>query len=227
MLTKLRHSIEEIKFDNSARVLILKSDVPGAFCTGADLKERKSMPLDEVPKFVDGIRQLTQELSSLPVPVIAAIDGFALGGGLELALACDIRIASSNSKLGLVETKIAIIPGAGGTQRLSRLIGPALAKEMIFTAKVLSGDEAKSIGLVNHVSDDPYSKARQIANEILKTGPISIRVAKIAIDQGSEVDLNSGLTIEQQCYAQVINTKDRLEGLQAFAEKRPPVFKGE
>jgi len=227
MLTKLRHSIEEIKFDNSARVLILKSDVPGAFCTGADLKERKSMPLDEVPKFVDGIRQLTQELSSLPVPVIAAIDGFALGGGLELALACDIRIASSNSKLGLVETKIAIIPGAGGTQRLSRLIGPALAKEMIFTAKVLSGDEAKSIGLVNHVSGDPYSKARQIANEILKTGPISIRVAKIAIDQGSEVDLNSGLTIEQQCYAQVINTKDRLEGLQAFAEKRPPVFKGE
>ncbi|KAI6183008.1 hypothetical protein M3Y97_00441500 [Aphelenchoides bicaudatus] len=223
MLSKLRHSVEEIKFDKSARVLILKSDVPGAFCTGADLKERKSMPIEEVPKFVDGIRQLTNDLSSLQVPVIAAIDGFALGGGLELALACDIRVASSKSRFGLTETKLGIIPGAGGTQRLSRLIGPALAKELIFTARVLSGDESKAIGLVNHVSEgDPYLKAREIAKDILKTGPISIRVAKIAIDRGSEVDLSSGLSIEQQCYAQVINTKDRLEGLQAFAEKRPP-----
>lgn len=142
------------------------------------------MPIDEVPKFVDGIRSLTNEISSLPLPVIAAIDGYALGGGLELALACDIRVAcgflwtlvstnlvfsAKSSKLGLVETKIAIIPGAGGTQRLSRLIGPALAKELIFTAKVLGGDEAKSIGLVNHVSDDPYTKAKEIANDILKT----------------------------------------------------------
>ncbi|KAI6207276.1 putative 3-hydroxybutyryl-CoA dehydratase [Aphelenchoides fujianensis] len=227
MLQNLRKSVEDVKFDQKTRVLILKSDVAGAFCTGADLKERKTMPLEEVPRFVDGIRRLTNELSALPMPVIAAIDGFALGGGLELALACDIRVASASSKLGLVETKIAIIPGAGGTQRLSRLVGPALAKELIFTAKVLGGAEAKAIGLVNHVAEDPYAKAREIAHDILKTGPISVRVAKIAIDQGSEVDLNSGLTIEQQCYAQVINTKDRLEGLKAFAEKRAPQFKGE
>ncbi|CAD5218132.1 unnamed protein product [Bursaphelenchus okinawaensis] len=227
MLSKFREAVAELKFDKSARVLIIKSDVDGAFCTGADLKERKTMPEHEVPKFVDGIRSAFDEVSALPLPVIAAVDGFALGGGFELALACDIRVVSPRSKIGLVETKIAIIPGAGGSQRLPRLVGPALAKELIFTGRIVTGPEAVKLGLANHCVDEPYNKAKEIASDILKTGPVAIRVAKTAIDKGIETDLRTGLVIEQQCYAQVINTKDRLEGLAAFSEKRPPVFKGE
>lgn len=136
-------------------------------------------------------------------------------------------ISAPRSKLGLVETKHAIIPGAGGSQRLPRLVGPSLAKELIFTAKILSGAEAKSLGIANHCVEDPYDLAKEIGREVLKTGPIAIKVAKTAVNQGIEVDLKTGLIIEQQCYAQVINTKDRLEGLAAFSEKRKPNYKGE
>ena len=229
MIFQFSHAVEELKFDKSARVLILRSDVPGAFCTGADLKERKTMPVEEVPKFVDRIRRLTADLANLPIPVIAAIDGFALGGGLEIALACDIRVATKDAKMGLTETKLAIIPGAGGTQRLTRAVGVSKAKELIFTAKMIDGAEAEKIGLVNQAVDDkssvPY--AIKIAEDILKNGPIAIKVAKIAVDLGAQTDLASGLVIEQQCYAQVIPTSDRLEALKAFTEKRVPNFKGE
>jgi len=227
MLDLMSDAIEELKFDRDARVLILRSSVPGAFCAGADLKERKAMPPEDVPKFVDALRTMMNELSSLPIPVIAAIDGYALGGGLEMALASDIRIASPSSKLGMIETKWAIIPGAGGTQRLPRIIGVARAKELIMTAKVLSGEEAERIGLVNHVVEEPFKKAMELARAIVKNGPIAIRLAKIAIDAGSQVELASALAIEQQCYAQVVPTKDRLEGLKAFAEKREPIYLGE
>lgn len=187
------------------------------------------MPVEEVPKFVDRIRRLTADLANLPIPVIAAIDGFALGGGLEIALACDIRVATKDAKMGLTETKLAIIPGAGGTQRLTRAVGVSKAKELIFTAKMIDGAEAEKIGLVNQAVDDkssvPY--AIKIAEDILKNGPIAIKVAKIAVDLGAQTDLASGLVIEQQCYAQVIPTSDRLEALKAFTEKRVPNFKGE
>ena len=157
----------------------------------------------------------------------------ALGGGLEMALACDIRTTAEDSKLGLVETKLAIIPGAGGTQRLPRILGPALAKELIFTSRVLSGNEAKELGICSHVvpqndeKDAAFQKALQIAVEILPNGPIGVRMAKKAIDHGIQVDLNTGYAIEEACYAQVIPTKDRLEGLKAFAEKRKPKYLGE
>lgn len=227
-LEQFRASIAAVKFNKSARVVILKSDVEGAFCTGADLKERKSMPVEEVPKFVDSLRSSFTELEFLPQPVIAAIDGYALGGGLEMALACDIRVASANAKLGLTETRLAIIPGAGGTQRLTRAVGPAMAKELIFTGRMISGEEACRIGLVNHCTKtDAFTKALEIAREIVPRGPVAVRLAKIAIDAGSGMDLNSGLVVEQQCYAQVIPTQDRLEGLRAFAEKRQPSYKGE
>ncbi|XP_047557168.1 methylglutaconyl-CoA hydratase, mitochondrial isoform X7 [Lutra lutra] len=180
------------------------------------------------------VRYLEEEnRANLPVPTIAAIDGLALGGGLELALACDIRVAASSAKMGLVETKLAIIPGGGGTQRLPRAIGVSLAKELIFSARVLDGQEAKAVGLISHVleqnpeGDAAYRKALDLAREFLPQGPVAMRVAKLAINQGMEVDLVTGLAIEEACYAQTIPTKDRLEGLLAFKEKRSPRYKGE
>lgn len=227
LVNQFREAVDRLRYDRNARVLIIKSAVPGTFCTGADLKERRQMTEIEVFQFVDFLRRTFNEISALPFPVLAAIDGFALGGGLELAMACDIRIASPQSKLGLVETKLAIIPGAGGTQRLPRIVGLAKAKELIFTGKVLTGSEALSIGLINQLVENPVDKAFEIARQILKTGPIASKMAKIALDRGSELELASGMVVEQQCYAQIMPTKDRLEALKAFAEKREPKYKGE
>ncbi|KAM4528057.1 methylglutaconyl-CoA hydratase, mitochondrial [Odontesthes bonariensis] len=226
-------AVEDIKKNNNVRSVIFCSLVPGIFCAGADLKERAKMHQSEVGPFVSKARALITELGNLPIPTIAAIDGAALGGGLEMALACDIRIASNSAKMGLVETKLAIIPGAGGTQRLPRAIGVSLAKELMFAARVVDGTEACRLGLVNHSveqndsGDAAYLRALELAREINPQGPIAIRMAKLAINQGIEVDLSTGLAIEEACYAQVIPTKDRLEGLAAFKEKRRPHFKGE
>lgn len=226
-------TVEDIKKNNKVRSVILCSLVPGIFCAGADLKERAKMHQSEVGPFVSKARALITELGNLPMPVIAAIDGAALGGGLEMALACDIRIAANSAKMGLVETKLAIIPGAGGTQRLPRAIGVSLAKELIFAAKVVDGAEACRLGLVNHSveqnesGDGAYLRALELAREINPQGPIAVRMAKLAINQGIEVDLSTGLAIEEACYSQVIPTKDRLEGLAAFKEKRRPHYKGE
>merc|ERR1719383_536144 len=143
-------AIDALKFDKNARVLILRSHVKGAFCVGADLKERAKMTPAEVGPFVAKGREIIGAWYKMPMPVIAAIDGFALGGGLEMALACDIRVAADNAKVGLTETRLAIIPGGGGTQRLPRVVGPAVARELIYTARVPGGREAERIGLVNH-----------------------------------------------------------------------------
>ncbi|XP_049752543.1 methylglutaconyl-CoA hydratase, mitochondrial isoform X5 [Elephas maximus indicus] len=229
----LSKAVDALKSDKKVRTIIVRSEVPGIFCAGADLKERVKMHSSEVGPFVSKVRAVVNEIANLPVPTIAAIDGLALGGGLELALACDIRVAASSAKMGLVETKLAIIPGAGGTQRLPRTVGMSLAKELIFSARVLDGQEAKAIGLISHVleqnkeGDAAYKKALDLAREFLPQGPVAMRVAKLAINQGMEVDLVTGLAIEEACYTQTIPTKDRLEGLLAFKEKRPPRFKGE
>ncbi|KAM3599912.1 uncharacterized protein V6R79_013688 [Siganus canaliculatus] len=233
-LVKLMYdAVEDIKKNNRVRSVIVCSLVPGIFCAGADLKERSKMQQSEVGPFVSKARALITELGNLPIPTIAAIDGAALGGGLEMALACDIRIASNTAKMGLVEAKLAIIPGAGGTQRLPRIIGVSAAKELIFAARVLDGTEACRLGLVSHSveqnesGDAAYLRALELAREINPQGPIAVRMAKLAINKGIEVDLSTALAIEEACYAQVIPTKDRLEGLAAFKEKRRPHYKGE
>ncbi|XP_051973692.1 methylglutaconyl-CoA hydratase, mitochondrial isoform X2 [Xyrauchen texanus] len=214
LVKMMSEAMESIKKNNKVRSVILCSVVPGIFCAGADLKERAKMHQSEVGPFVTKARTLITELGNLPMPTIAAIDGAALGGGLEMALACDIRVA-------------------GGTQRLPRTIGVSVAKELIFAARVLDGMEAKSFGLVNHAveqnqsGDAAYLRALDLAREFNPQGPIAIRMAKLAINQGIEVDLTTGLAIEEACYAQVIPTKDRLEGLAAFKDKRPPRYKGE
>lgn len=233
LLNAFENILGELEHDNNSRCVILRSSSPGIFCAGADLKERRTMTQDEAKEFVTSLRELFIALEQLPMPSIAALDGPALGGGLEMALACDMRTAADDTKMGLVETRLAIIPGAGGTQRLPRILSPALAKELIFTSRVLNGKEAKELGVVNHTvpqnetRDAAYQKALEIAEEILPNGPVGVRMAKLAIDKGIQVDLNTGYSIEEICYSQVIPTKDRLEGLKAFSEKRKPIYKGE
>ncbi|XP_062558543.1 methylglutaconyl-CoA hydratase, mitochondrial [Armigeres subalbatus] len=233
LVENILESIEVLAHDKNVRCVILRSLVPGIFCAGADLKERATMTQQDVGRFVSKLRLMMTNLEQLPAPVIAAIDGPALGGGLEMALACDMRVVTSNVKLGLVETKLGIIPGAGGTQRLPRILNPAIAKELIFTARQITGEEAKSLGIVNHAvapnqdGDAAFQKALGLAMEIVPNGPVGVRMAKKAIDKGLQVDLATGCAIEEACYAQIIPTKDRLEGLKAFAEKRKPKFIGE
>ncbi|OEH94385.1 enoyl-CoA hydratase [Bacillus solimangrovi] len=229
MLFNLHEVLTDIKFDTSIRCVIITGAGERIFCAGADLKERSRMSEVEVKKTVSLIRHTMDELESLPMPVIAAINGAAFGGGLELALSCDIRIASDNAKVGLTETSLAIIPGAGGTQRLTRLIGKGRAKELIFTAARLTANEAVEYGIIEHITsqDELLNKANEIAEKISNNGPIAVRQAKLAINRGSEVDLQTGLKIEEMAYAITIPTKDRIEGLQAFKEKRKPNYKGE
>jgi len=233
LCANLISAIDAVKFDKSVRVLIIRSHAKGAFCAGADLKERAQMTPAEVGPFVAKGREIIGAWANLPMPVIAAVDGVALGGGLEMALACDMRVASSDARMGLTETKLAIIPGGGGTQRLPRVVGVAKARELIYTARILNGKEAEDIGLVNHcveqneVGDAAYLRSLALAKEILPNGPIGVAMAKMAINKGTEVDLASGLGFEEAAYAQVIPTKDRVEALMAFREKRKPVFRGE
>jgi len=232
LVASLGEARDAVMFDKNVRVVIIKG-VKGAFCAGADLKERVKMTPAEVGPFVSRGREIIGCWEKLPMPVIAAIDGVALGGGLEMALACDLRVVSDNARVGLTETRLAIIPGGGGTQRLPRIVGPAVAKELIYTARILNGIEAHKLGVANHcvpqteTGDAAYQKALQLAQEILPNGPVGIKMAKNAINNGIEVDLATGLAIEEACYAQVIPTKDRIEALKAFKEKRKANFQGE
>ncbi|MHA7767778.1 enoyl-CoA hydratase [Bacillus atrophaeus] len=228
MLYELQDTAQKIESDPNIRCVILTGSGEKAFCAGADLKERRGMDHSQVRRSVSLIQSVVSRIEALPQPVIAALNGTALGGGLELALACDIRIATNDVRLGLPETSLAIIPGAGGTQRLPRLIGQGKAKELIYTGRRISAQEAKEIGLIEYVtaSADLLSKAEQLAEFIAANGPIAVRQAKFAINKGLETDLNTGLSIEQKAYEITIPTKDRTEGLQAFQEKRRANYEG-
>ena len=228
MLNDISQFLTKIETDSSVRVLIIRSSLEKVFCAGADLKERATMNDAQVEAFVDSLRNTFHAVSQLPFPTIAAIEGAALGGGLELALACDMRIAGQKALMGLPETSLAIVPGAGGTQRLPRIVGVAKAKELIFTATRLSGSEAAAIGLVTECVEagKATERSEEIARKIVSHGPIALRAAKSAIDQGIERNLVEGLEIEKHFYGHVITTEDRREGLLAFKEKRAPVYTG-
>ena len=228
MLLALKERVEALHFDPEVRVVIIAGAGQKAFCAGADLKERASMSEAQVREFIFTIRNLFTFIEYLNKPVIAAVNGIALGGGTELALACDIRIASATASLGLTETRLAIIPGAGGTQRLPRLIGRGKAKELIFTGRRVEAQEAVQIGLVNKVCEPEalLAECRAMAGMICAAGPIAIQQAKYAINYGLEADLHTGLAIESNAYWVTIPSEDRLEGLRAFGEKRQPVYKG-
>lgn len=229
MLSQFKECLEVCRYTGWVRSVVLTSAVDGVFSAGADLKERLEMSPVEAEQFVNGLRESFSLLESLRCPTIAVVDGAALGGGLELALACDLRVCTVKSKLGVPECSLAIIPGAGGTQRLPRVVGIPRAKELVFTAQPVTGARAEEIGLVNYAlpdGDAAMAKAVELSSAIARNGPIALKVAKLAVQEGAELSRQSGMLFEQQCYAQVLPTQDRLEGLAAFREKRRPQYKG-
>ncbi|KAL6754404.1 ClpP/crotonase-like domain-containing protein [Haematococcus lacustris] len=229
LLRELLEAVNTLRQERSTRCVVLRSTVPGVFSAGADLKERAGMTQAETKEFVNRLRRVFNEVHALPMPVVAVIEGFALGGGAELALAADIRVASDDAVFAFPEAQLGIIPGAGGTQRLPRLVGASRAKDLIFTGRRVAAGEALDMGLVDHRVPTPqaYDKALHIASSIARCAPLALRMSKVAINQGLDMDLTTGLHWEEMCYAQLVPSKDRLEGLAAFAEKRKPMFNGE
>lgn len=228
LLTELSKTLETIHHNRDIRVVMITGEGEKAFCAGADLKERKGMDEQQVKQTVALIGSTIQQVEHLPQPIIAVLNGVAFGGGLELALACDLRIASQNAKMGLTETSLGIIPGAGGTQRLPRLIGMGRAKELIYTARKISAAEAYQLGIVEYVYEPEHlmEKSYELAFAIAQNAPLSLIQAKTAINHGMDVNLKTGLKIEALAYNELLRTADRLEGLQAFQEKRPPQYVG-
>lgn len=229
LLRELQEAINTLRQERTTRVVVLRSACPGTFSAGADLKERATMTQAETAEFVSSLRRTFTELAGLPMPTIAVLEGYAFGGGAELALACDLRVADTRAQLAFPEARLGIMPGAGGTQRLPRLVGLSTAKELIFTARRVCGSEAVQLGLVDHCVEEgkALERALELAREVAQSAPLSLRAAKAAISQGVEVDLATGLKLEEYLYAQLIPTRDRLEGLKAFAEKRKPSYIGE
>ncbi|MBI3294611.1 MAG: enoyl-CoA hydratase/isomerase family protein [Deltaproteobacteria bacterium] len=222
----LKSALDMIQTDASVRVLVIIGGGK-AFSVGADLKERQGMNEKDILLRFEAVRVLYQRLEYFPLPTIAAINGTALGGGLELALCCDIRVVSQAATLGFPEVELAIIPGNGGTQRLPRLIGVSKAMELILTAKRLSADEALGLGIVSHVAPDALVAARTLAVRMLDMGPIALKQAKLAVKKGIELPIGDALKFEVDCYKNCLYSKDRTEGLKAFSEKRRPEYQGE
>jgi len=227
MLQALKKQFEECRRDPDIRAVIITGAGNRAFCSGADLKERVRQSEEKIIAYNLEMNKFAF-IEKLNKPVIAAINGIAYGGGTELALASDIRIASSIASLGLIETRLAIIPGAGGTQRLPRLIGMGKAKELIFTGRYVTAKEAFEIGLVDKIfpQEKLLEEAFNMASLIARNSPIAIEQAKYAMNRGFEVDLHTGFGIETEAYRITISSQDRLEGLNAFLDKREPVYRG-
>jgi enoyl-CoA hydratase/carnithine racemase len=214
--------------DRAARAIVFTGAGDKAFCAGGDLKERNEMT-DETWRAQHVIfEQAAFRVLRCPVPVIAAVEGFALAGGCELAILSDFIVASETAVFGVPEVTLGIFPGIGGTQLLPRILGAPLAKELIFTGRRMKADEAKGAGLVNHLVSPGQARARalEIARRIADNGPIAVRQAKKAIAYGSETDLDTAMILAIEAYNQTVVTDDRLEGVRAFNEKRTPRFKG-
>lgn len=229
MVQRLHQLAENARNDSTIRAVIITGAGDKVFCAGADLKERLGLSLSQVNDLLDLYRKAFDAIDAMPVPVVAALNGGAFGGGLELALAADFRVAVPHAQLGLPETSLGIIPGAGGTQRLPRLIGQARAKELIVFARRISAQAALDIGLLNRLAAQGQT-ALECALEYLaplqELGPLAVRAALQAIDRGAGLDLNAALDVERQCYQLTLNSQDRLEALKAFKAKRKPAFKG-
>jgi enoyl-CoA hydratase/carnithine racemase len=215
--------------DDDVRAIVLTGAGEKAFCAGADLKERQAFTKDQVREVLRLYRSEFGALDRSPKPVVAALNGVALGGGLELALMCDMRVAAAGAVLALPETGLAIIPGAGGTQKLPRIVGEARAKELILTGRRLTAEEALAWGLVNRVAKPGQSAvdvALELVAPILKGAPIAQHAALEAIDRGLDVELATGMQLEILAYERTLVSEDRDEALRAFGEKREPDYRG-
>ena len=223
---QVRAALRAIEADVSAGVVIITGAGESAFVSGADINDIRARGRDEGLAAINS--SLFAEIERFPRPTIAAINGFALGGGCELALACDIRIASETAKFGQPELGLGIIPGAGATQRLPRLIGMGRAKHLILTGEIIDAKQALEIGLVSAVTPagQLQIRARELAKKILRQGPLAARLAKLALNASARVDLDSGLLIETLAQALCYSSDDKIEGTTAFLEKRKPKFTG-
>ena len=210
--------------DEGVRAVVLRGAGDKAFCAGADLKERAGMTPDEVRDFLTRLRDTLRGLERSDCVFVAFVNGAAFGGGTELLLCCDLRVAAPTAELGLTEVKLGIIPGAGGTQRLARLLGPGRAKDLILTGRKVPADEALRLGLVDRVGD--LALAQALARQVAENAPLAVALAKHAIDEGLDLPLDAALDLERARYEATLGTQDRLEGLKAFAEKRPPRYQG-
>ena len=215
--------------DNTTRVLIITGDGEKSYVAGADISEMAHLNEPQGFEFGRLGAQVFRKIETLPIPVIAAVNGFALGGGCELAMACDIRIASVKAKFGQPEVGLGIIPGFSGTHRLPKLIGQGYAKEMIYTGKVIRADEALRIGLVNAIyePEELMPKALEMAAMMLKNAPVAIRLAKQSINEGYDLDADGAIALENKLFGQCFATKDQKEGMDAFLNKRKADFIGE
>jgi len=222
----LRAALTEYRYDGSVGVVVFTGAGDRAFAAGADIGElREKTMLDALGSTM---QQVYDEIEGYEKPTVAAVNGYALGGGCELAMACDIRIASENARFGLPEVTLSIIPGAGGTQRLARLVGKGKAIEMILTGRMINAEEALRVGLVTQIISPEKlpEAARETANDIISKGPLAVRLAKLAVHAGFETDQKTGLVIERLAQAVLFTSEDKREGTSAFVEKREPNFEG-
>lgn len=210
------------------RVLIITGEGDKAFVAGADIAQMSEMSASDFKEYVDYAHKIYNQIQDSPCPSIAAVNGYALGGGCELALACDIRIASEKAKLGFPEVKLGIFPGWGGSQRATRIMGNAKAKELIYTGEMISAEEALRVGLVERVvpHEVVMKESIELAQSIAKRAPLAVSAAKEAINKGSEMELENALDLEKKLISSCFETEDRAEGMKAFLEKRDPDFKG-
>ena len=228
VVEEIIHALEDVRNDENVRVVVLTGSGEKAFSAGADIKAMVGMtPLKARELSLMGER-LCVALENLEKPVIAALNGYALGGGLEVAMSCDLRVATENARMGQTEINFGLIPGWGGTQRLTRLIGRAKAKELIFTGRMIDAKTAEQLGIVNMVvSPDKFKETvRQFALELASKAPVAVKVAKALINKGADIGLDSALALEREGFGVVASTEDLKEGVSAFTEKRKPIFKG-